>query len=85
MVKMKLEQKIVALYTVIGVIAGTISNYLATTSTLLAVVAAVVIYFGTSIPLMKGKDEKTRKKIAFNSGMTIFLVWATVWVFLYNL
>jgi len=85
MVKMKIEQKIVAIYTVIGAVSGLISNYLTAISVFWAAISAFMIYFGTVLPILKAKEGKKKKSISFNAAMTFFLVWATVWVFLFNL
>ena len=85
MPKMKLEQKIVAIYTVIGFAGGLISNYLTASSIFLALLVPYVIYFVCVLPLVKKVKDKKMKKIVFNSLFTFFLVWLTVWIFFYNL
>ena len=85
MPNIKLDQKIVAIYTVIGLAAGIISNYLTGNSVILAMILPLILYFITLIPLVKKTGEKRRKRIVLNSFLTLFLMWATVWIFLYNL
>jgi Mn2+/Fe2+ NRAMP family transporter len=82
---MKLEQKIVAIYTVAGLMFGVISHYLTASSLLLALVLPVVSYFITVWPFVKLLKEKDTKKNILSGFMTFFLVWITVWIFFYNL
>ncbi len=83
---MKIDQKVVAVYTVIGLLGGLISNYLMGTNVILASVVPFAMCLSTLFPLVKlTKNESKKSRILFNGFFTFFLVWMTVWILLYNL
>lgn len=82
---MKLEQKIVAAYLLVGFVCGILSNYLASINLTYALLVPLGIYFVTLVPLVKVIKERRFRMLISNSLVTFFLVWVMVWVFLYNL
>jgi len=82
---MKLEQKIVAAYLLVGLVCGILSNYLASINLAYALLVPLGIYFVTLVPLVKVVKERRFRMLISNSLVTFFLVWIMVWVFLYNL
>lgn len=85
MVKMKIEQKIVAAYSVIGLACGLISDYFTPANLTFALLVPAAIYFATMLPLVKLVKEQKMRMLVSNSLITFFLVWIMVWVFLYNI
>lgn len=83
--KKKLDQRIVAIYTVFGAAAALVANYLNPLSTALALILPFAAYLATLAPIVKGKGKKEKQRIILNSFLTLFLVWATVWIFFFNL
>lgn len=81
---MKKEQKLVMIYTVLGVLCGLLSNYMVS-SLPFALMLPAVIYFVSLFLLMKISKESKLKMVISNTLITFFAVWITVWVFLYNL
>jgi hypothetical protein len=82
---MKLEQKIVAAYLMVGLVCGILSNYLASINLTYALLVPLGIYFVTLVPLVKVVKERRFRMLISNSLVTFFLVWVMAWVFLYNL
>ena len=83
---MKIDQKVVAVYTVIGLLGGLISNYLMDTSVILAsVVPFALCLLSLLLFVQMVKNESKKSRILFNGFFTFFLVWMTVWILLYNL
>lgn len=85
MVTIKLEQKIVGVYSVIGAVCGVLSDYLTSFSLLYAFILPAAIYVATLFPFMKVVKEKGVKKFALSGFVTFFLLWITVWIFFHNL
>ena len=82
---MKVEQKTVAVYMVIGFLCGIFSNYLTSINLTLSLLVPVAVYFGTLLPLIRIVKERKFRVLISNSLITFFLVWLMIWVFLYNL
>jgi hypothetical protein len=81
---MKIEQKLVTLYTVMGVLCGILSNYLMS-NLMFALLLPVACYLGSIVMVIKMVKERKLRMIISNSLITFFAVWITMWVFLYNL
>lgn len=83
---MRIEQKIVFAYTVLGVLLGFMTNYLLNAGVGLSIALSLpfVIYFVSLIPLITLVKEK-KSWLFYNSFITFILVWLTVWVLFYNL
>lgn len=83
--KIKIDQKIVMVYTAIGLLAAFVSNSLSDNTTFSVLIPAVIYAAATGLAYFLEKGEKNRKKILTNSLMTFVLVWLTVWILFYNL
>ena len=85
----KLDQKIVGVYTVVGAVAALMANYIFNLGgpfrAQLSLVIPFAMYLVTLTPFVRGKEGKTRTRIIYYSFFTLFLVWATVWVFFVNI
>jgi FtsH-binding integral membrane protein len=81
---MKVEQKIVFAYTILGLFSGFLTNYLfmAGLGLIVATAAPFAIYF-ISLSFLAVFTKK--KMLFYNSFVTFLLVWLTVWILLYNL
>ncbi|MEM5829799.1 MAG: hypothetical protein QW040_01445 [Candidatus Aenigmatarchaeota archaeon] len=81
---MKIEQKIVGIYTILGLISGFIANHLHTTfGSIITLAISFAIYFISLPPFLI--FVKKKNVLLYNSSITFFLCWLTVWVLLYNL
>lgn len=86
----KLDQKIVTIYTLLGMILAVISQYVVVSDLLgmgmlLSLLIPSVTY-GVSLQLLTKKlTEKKRKRVYSTSFVTLFFVWATVWILIFNL
>ncbi|MEM7822432.1 MAG: hypothetical protein QXI23_03035 [Candidatus Aenigmatarchaeota archaeon] len=83
---MRVEQKIVMVYTLLGLVSSFITNYLYTLGLNLMIVIALSlsIYFIT-LPLLLILTKNKKMIIFYNSFVTFILVWLTFWILLYNL
>ena len=83
---MKVEQKIVFAYTILGILLGFLTNYLFKSGVDLTIATAIpfVVYFVSLLPLITLVKEK-KSWLFYNSFITFILVWLTVWVLFYNL
>ncbi|MEM5869848.1 MAG: hypothetical protein QXR09_01630 [Candidatus Aenigmatarchaeota archaeon] len=84
--KVRVEQKIVMVYTLLGLVSSFITNYLYTLGLNLMIVIALSlsIYFIT-LPLLLILTKNKKMIIFYNSFVTFILVWLTFWILLYNL
>jgi len=85
MLNMRIEQKIVAVYSVVGLVCGVLSNYLTALNLTFALLVPVAGYFATLLPLVRIVKERKFRMLLSNSLITFFLLWIMIWVFLYNL
>jgi hypothetical protein len=83
--KKKMDQRIVGVYTVVGAVAGLLAQYLTPISIQLALIIPFSMYLASLAVFVRGTRGKERNRVIFNSFLTLFLVWATVWVFFFNL
>jgi len=83
---LKVEQKIVFAYTMLGVLLGFVTNYLLKINTSLSIALGLppVVYFASLLPLTSLVKQK-KSPLFFNSFVTFILVWLTVWILFYNL
>lgn len=83
---MKVEQKIVFAYTILGILLGFMTNYLLKMNVdlILALVLPFAVYFASLLPLMTLAKEK-KSLLFYNSFITFILVWLTAWVLFYNI
>ncbi|MEM5879437.1 MAG: hypothetical protein QXU74_03015 [Candidatus Aenigmatarchaeota archaeon] len=83
---MKTEQKIVMIYTLLGLVSGFMTNYLHTLelNLIIAIAISFSIYFVT-LPLLLISTKKKKTMLFYNSFVTFLLVWLTIWILLYNL
>ncbi len=84
-VKLKVEQKLVSVYSLMGLLFGVLSNWMYSTSLALAMILPAAVYFASVVALRKYAKITKVSSIASNTLVTFFLVWIVVWVFLYNL
>jgi hypothetical protein len=82
---MKVEQKIVIVYTILGLISGFLTNYLfmAGLGLIVAVSTPFAVYF-ISLSLLTAFVKK-KTLLFYNSFVTFLLVWLTIWILLYSL
>jgi|YelNatPaOPRAMG01_1025707.scaffolds.fasta_scaffold08474_6 hypothetical protein len=83
---MKIEQKIIIAYTILGFCSGFLTNYLFISGLglIFAIVAPFVIYF-VSLLFLVVFVKKKKILLFYNSFVTFLLVWLTIWILLYNL
>jgi hypothetical protein len=82
----KLEQKLTAAYLALGAACGVLADYLATNAMLpYALLVPLVVYAATVTALARLMKGQKTSKLVSNSLMTFVLVWAVVWVFLFNI
>lgn len=82
---MRIEQKIVAVYSVVGGVCGFLSNHLTQINLTYALLVPIGGYFVTLLPLIRIVKERRLRMLISNSLVTFLLVWMMTWVFLYNL
>ncbi|MFH1622977.1 MAG: hypothetical protein ABIA12_00440 [Candidatus Aenigmatarchaeota archaeon] len=83
--EIKLEQKVVAAYSALGVASGVLSNYFEAGPLVYAVLLPLAAYAASAAVMFRlGRGQK-RSQLLSNSLVTFLLVWAVVWIFLYNL
>lgn len=83
---MKIDQKIVLIYLILGIILGYFSYYFSINSNLLiALIFPFVIFCIALFPLFKLVREKKKKWLIWNSFITFVLVWILVWLTLFNM
>jgi len=83
--EIRLEQKMAAAYLALGVACGVFSNYLAESMLLYALLLPLAVYAISVAVLAKLMRGQKKSQLISNSLLTFMLVWAVVWVFLYNL
>lgn len=82
----KLDQKLTAVYMALGAAAGVLANWLAEGGMLpYAFLAPLAIYAATVAVLARLAKGQKASKLVSGSLMTFVLVWAVVWVFLFNI
>jgi uncharacterized membrane protein required for colicin V production len=83
---MKVEQKIILAYTILGLFSGFLTNYLsmAGLGLIVAVATSFAIYF-ISLPFLTAFVKTKKTLLFYNSFVTFLLVWLTIWILLYNL
>jgi len=80
--KLEMGQKLTMLYLVLGICAGLVSNTF--TDAAMALLSSFALYIVSLVPLIKLVKHKKTKWLMYNSLVTFFLVWLTVWIFLIN-
>lgn len=80
---MNLEQKLISIFSLLGIVSGFISNYFRIFS--LSLILPLVIYCLVFLILTKFIKEKKIKWMITNSLITFILVWLVVWIFLFNI
>jgi hypothetical protein len=83
---LKLEQKIVLVYTIFAALLGIATNYLLKNGfdLIISLGSPFVIYF-VSLLLLTTLIKEKKSRLFYNSFITFILVWLTVWVLLYNI
>jgi len=83
---LKVEQKIILVYTILGISLGFATNYLLKINIDLTIALALpfVVYFLSFLPLTILVKQK-KSLLFYNSFISFVLIWLTVWVLLYNL
>jgi hypothetical protein len=83
---MRLEQKIVLIYLVVGMVMGVTSDYLYGSMGLGVAAAVPFVIYAISIAAFLNivKDRKV-KSVVLNSFVTFILFWLVVWIFLFNI
>lgn len=76
-------RKLVSLFSVLGIIAGILSNYFS--DLILSILIPLVILFISITTLIKIQKPKKKKALIYNSFITFVLIWLMVWILLYNL
>ena len=84
---MKIDQIIVAVYVLLGIALGMVSNYFNKSfgSLLLAFAAPIAVYLAAVFPLLKAVKQKKKKWLIQNSLLAFFLIWIVSWIVLHNL
>lgn len=85
MSEVKLDQKIVGVYSILGIICGFVSNYFTATSLSYSLMIPLGIYAISTVPLLRLTKEQKTQTVVSGSILTFLLVWVMVWVFLYNI
>ncbi len=80
-----IEQKIVFVYSVIGLVCGFVSSIFTSSNMSYALLVPLGIYAVATALLLKMTKEHKTSTVVSNSLVTFLLVWMLVWVFLYNL
>jgi len=82
---MKIDQKIILVYFVFGVILGLVTNFLFTIIEPFFALILPIILYAISMPILfvLVKDKK-RFWLFYNSFITFFLTWLVVWILVYN-
>ncbi len=83
--EVKLDQKIVGVYSILGIICGFVSNYFTATSLSYSLMIPLGIYAISTVPLLRLTKEQKTQTVVSGSILTFLLVWVMVWVFLYNI
>ena len=82
---MKLEQKLVLIYLVIGIVMGVLSNYLYKNMGLAVGVITPFVDYAISIAaFLNIVKERKVKSVVINSFVTFILFWLVIWIFLFN-
>jgi hypothetical protein len=83
---MKIDQIIVSIYVLLGILLGLASNYFNKNlgGLLLAFVVPLAIYLATLFPLLKLVKQKQKKWLIQNSLIAFFLIWIIVWIIAHN-
>lgn len=84
-----IEQKIILIYTGLGVGVGLISNFFTHAASpyqnlATALLMPLAIYFISLTTLLKTIRQTKTKWLVYNSFVTFVLVWLIAWIFLYN-
>jgi len=79
---MKIERVVIIVFSILGAIAGIVSNYL--TDLIFSVPVSAIVYFIPYLAMSKLFKGKKRKWFIQNSVITFILVWLVVWIFLYS-
>lgn len=85
-----IEQKIILIYTCLGIAVGPISNFFTFAASpyrnlAIALLLPLAIYFASLATLVKTIRQKKIRWLVHNSFMTFVLVWLVTWIFLYNI
>lgn len=83
---MRIEQKIVFVYMILGIFLGLVTNYLLKTGIdlIIAMSLPFLVYLSSLFPLISLVKQK-KSLLLLNSFITFILVWPTVWILLYSL
>ena len=80
---MKIEQTIILVFLVFGLVSGIVSNYIG--NLILAILIPLVFYSLANILMAKLVKSRKFKVIVANSLATFLPLWLIVWIFLFNL
>lgn len=80
---MNLEQKLIGVYTLLGVALGIVSNYFSGLVYQLSI--PLIVYMISFLILVRYEKSKKPKWLFYNSFLTFLLIWMTVWILLLNL
>lgn len=78
---MKTDQIIIIAFSILGIIAGIISNYFVG---ILSFATPILIYIVSFLPVVKFVKSKLTNLIS-SSLVTFVLIWLLVWILLYGL
>ncbi len=78
---MQTEQLTILAFSILGIVAGFVSNYL---DVIMAVLVAFSIYTVSTILFLKFAKSKKTKILVINGMVTFLPIWLIVWIFLFN-
>jgi cytosine/uracil/thiamine/allantoin permease len=84
---MKTDKILIAVYLILGIFFGYISNYLNKTlsSLTLALLAPIILYIVSQPVLFRLVKNKKKTWLISNSFVTFIFVWLIVWIMLHNI
>ncbi len=87
--ELKIEQKIVLAYFILGAAVAIVSNFFSSLSPVnnlfVALLFPLAVYAVALFILIKTVRHKKMKSLMYNSFLSYFLIWIVIWVLLYNL
>jgi len=81
----KTDQKLASAYLALGAACGLLSNSLTNIMLPYALILPLVIYAATTFALLRFARGQKRMPMITTSFLTFVLVWAVVWVVLFNI
>lgn len=79
---MKIERVVIIVFSILGIIAGIVSNYISNLTFVIPLSA--IIYLIPALGMLKFFKGKKRKWFIHNSLTTFILVWLVAWILLYS-